>query len=347
MFPSTSAVVDPGTRCTGIAILCALDAFVGILFGSFCLAIFFGKVSRLGTHAQVIFSDPLVVRYGRGLGEKVDDDESSSGGTDDEKKRERNSWPCPVLEFRVINRLHSTDGGELMDATLNVVASIKEEQACGTIRNALEDRRRKPKSRDSGRNDFARQSIIPEQESIDYLDNGETLPHPSTINRKDSFEEDPSCRLVPRQIFVKLEIDTPNHPLFRRTWHVSHKLDADSPILSSEARRLVRKNYGFWPEELNNYRDIKDNIHFDHIIVSLKGTSNAGANFVHAQQVYDYVDMRVGYRFANVLYRRLGNGSVRVDTTMINDVLEQFGGGGEPLVCNKRKRSYSSILAGA
>jgi hypothetical protein len=336
MFPSTSAVVDPGTRCIGIAILCALDAFVGILFGSFCLAIFFGKVSRLGTHAQVIFSDPLVVRYGRGLGEKVDDDESSSGGTDEEKYVEKKYLPCPVLEFRVINRLHSTDGGELMDATLNVVACIKEEQACGTIRNALEDRRRKPKSRASGCNDFARHTIIPEQESIN-----------STINRKVSFEEDPSCRLVPRQIFVKLEIDTPNHPLFRRTWHVSHKLDADSPILSSEARRLVRKNYGFWPEELNNYRDIKDNIHFDHIIVSLKGTSNAGANFVHAQQVYDYVDMRVGYRFANVLYRRLGNGSVRVDTTMINDVLEQFGGGGEPLVCNKRKRSYSSILAGA
>jgi hypothetical protein len=287
-----------------------------------------------------------------GVEERVDDDESSSCGTDDEKKRERKYLPCPVLEFRVINRLHSTNGGELMDASLNVVACIKEEQACETVRNVLKRRRRKW-MRTRGRDAIARQPSIPEQrsfysghseESIDRLENGETLTLPSTINRKvQSFEEDSSCKLVPRRIFVKLELDTPDHPFFKRTWHVSHILDASSPLLSSEARRRIHANHGFWPEELNNYEGVKANIHFDHIMVSLTGTSNAGANFVHAQKVYDYVDMNVGYRFVNVLYRQLGDRSVRVDTTLINDVLEQFGGGGEPLVCSQKKRRYSDF----
>ncbi len=31
--------------------------------------------------------------------------------------------PCPVLEFRIANRLHSVEGGEIMDAVIQVVAS--------------------------------------------------------------------------------------------------------------------------------------------------------------------------------------------------------------------------------
>ena len=31
--------------------------------------------------------------------------------------------PCPVLEFRIANRLHSIEGGEIMDAVIHVVAS--------------------------------------------------------------------------------------------------------------------------------------------------------------------------------------------------------------------------------
>ena len=45
----------------------------------------------------------------------------------------------------------------------------------------------------------------------------------------------------------------------------------------------------------------------------------------------DYVDINIGYQFVNILYRDSA-GSLGVDTDIINDVREQNGGGGEPLI---------------
>ena len=67
------------------------------------------------------------------------------------------------------------------------------------------------------------------------------------------------------------------------------------------------------------------------MLVSLSGTSNADANSVYAQKVYDFSDVNIGYRFVNQLYRDVDDGMLRVDTRLINDVQEQAGGGGEAL----------------
>jgi hypothetical protein len=61
------------------------------------------------------------------------------------------------------------------------------------------------------------------------------------------------------------------------------------------------------------------------------------------QKIYDYVDMNVGYRFANVLYRNPRDGSLGVDPSFVNDVLEQYGGGAEPLTCHDDVR-FTLIL---
>ena len=74
------------------------------------LAILFGKVLRIQSHAQVIFSDPLVIRYGPGI--KGEDDNSDNEDNDAAQKN-----PCPVLEFRIVNRLFNEVGGEIMDGT--------------------------------------------------------------------------------------------------------------------------------------------------------------------------------------------------------------------------------------
>ena len=42
------------------------------------------------------------------------------------------------------------------------------------------------------------------------------------------------------------------------------------------------------------------------------------------------MDIVVGYQFCNALYRGR-RGTLKVDLTLINDVIEQNGGGGEPL----------------
>ena len=94
---------------------------------------------------------------------------------------------------------------------------------------------------------------------------------------------------------------------------------------------MVRQNRGFWPRQLNNYELVRKSIYFDQILVSLSGTSNADANAVYAQKAYAFVDVCVGYRFVNQLYRDKNDGSLRVDTGLVSDVTEQAGGGGEPL----------------
>jgi hypothetical protein len=65
--------------------------------------------------------------------------------------------------------------------------------------------------------------------------------------------------------------------------------------------------------------------------VSLNGVSNVSASDVYAQKIYDFVDINVGYQFVNILYKDT-DGTLKVDTDLINDVREQEGGGGEPLI---------------
>lgn len=47
---------------------------------------------------------------------------------------------------------------------------------------------------------------------------------------------------------------------------------------------------------------------------------------------YRFFLVNIGYQFVNLLYRDQNDGGLMVDTTLINDVREQNGGGGEPLM---------------
>lgn len=282
VFPSTSSTVDSDHgRCTGIQILCTFESFVGILFASFCGAIVFGKVARTRSHAQVTFSDPIVVRYGKGL----DDDADSDSGSEEEGI---SRLPCPVLEFRVINRLHSTRGGELMDATMNVVASVDESQACTSVRTAARGRRRKGRRRrcPPAKARAAIPSTVEEQASLPspISETMDVTLHPiARVKKYQAVDDNIDGENASRRIFTKLELDVPDHPFFKRVWTAAHTLNEHSPLLSNKARRLVRENGGFWPAALNHHEAVRASIHFDQIIVSLSGTLNADANSVYAQ----------------------------------------------------------------
>jgi hypothetical protein len=140
---------------------------------------------------------------------------------------------------------------------------------------------------------------------------------------------DEGSDLVPQRIFCNLEVDSPAHPLFKRVWYFRHTLDQNSPLLSQEAKQLIAESNGFWPEELNNYQAIRRNLHFHEIIVNVSGTGNATGSSVYAQKVYSFGDVIVGYTFVSTLFRR-SDGRISVDNHLLNDVVEQNGGGGEP-----------------
>lgn len=293
--------------------------------------------------------------------EQDDDDDEDSGNassSSDELPAHVENQPCPVLEFRIANRLFTVSGGEIIDASVSVVASIDAAQACQTVRAATGHRRKKGKRggrRTQGgsirqRQQLKRSSSGLRQEptSFDALavqtDRERTLFESTgltTVRNQtaQAFEEDPTGHLVPKRIISKLECQTHDHPFFKRVFFLRHTLDETSPLLRSHARELVRRNRGFWPAELNNAEGVRNAIHFDQLLISLTGTSNADANSVYAQTVYDFDDVHVGYRFVNMLYRNGEDGELRVDLSLINDVMEQAGGGGEPLHTGRGNRA--------
>lgn len=338
-----------------IAMLCTLESFVGILFASFCGAIMFAKVSRVRSHAQVIFSDAILVRYGSGVMKTSgNEDEASlapsavSSNEDGEEDVEQAHLPCPILVFRVVNRLHATLGGELLDATINIVASIDEHQAGASVRNMAMRGRRKGKKnrrlRPATRSHASTTDAHVEyhhQESLQSL--ADTIREHAQTHHQ-AFVEDPDGKVVPRRIFSKLEVESPDHPFFKRQWLVRHVLNEHSPLLTEEARRIIRMNGGFWPTAMNDHASVRAATQFDQILVSLSGTSNVDANSVYAQKVYDYDDMHIGYSFVNLLYRDENTDHLHVDPTKINDVIEQHGGGGEPLHMTERHSGLGEML---
>lgn len=381
------------SNCYLINMFTALEAFTGILYAATAAAIVYGKVARLQSCANVLFSDPILVRYGNGLlhsGMTEDSmDKSAAAKVSDGNMSE---IPFPVLEFRVINCMHHKLGGEVVNCVMHCVASIKTDHASDQIRIATNPRTRYR----------IRQPTLPTQAKIiggiantlvvnpvnQYLLNpinknvinpiSKNLVTPMAqslsdnvlnpvarnlnmmvqtrsnedIHLKDSYDPDvdkcsngmkqneslfnprasiidEGSNLVPQRIYSTLELEMPSHPFFKRTWSIRHVLNTHSPLLTQEARDQIEANHGCWPQSLNCYQKLRELIHFHEIIVCFTGTANASGSRVYKQKVYAFDDLNIGYTFANVLHRD-ERGRLQVDDRLLNDVKEQYGGGGQP-----------------
>ena len=131
-----------------------------------------------------------------------------------------------------------------------------------------------------------------------------------------------------RKIFSKVKLQNPDHPIFGRTWFLKHVLDENSPLLTREARRQIKLNGGYWPATLNSHKGIRDSLNtFSQIIVSMKGVHNLSGNLVHAQKIYSFIDLVVGYQFVPMRQRSQEKDErdivLRLD--YLNDVIEQHG----------------------
>lgn len=338
-YPALGHENNNPTNCLFITVICSLESFLGVLYSGFCGAILFGKVLRIQSHAQVIFSDPIVIRYGSGVQQQGHMDDDDTDDDEDPKK-----MPCPVLEFRVVNRLFGEVGGEIMDASLNVVANVDANDADPSLRDALDsDIQRYNRSREDmnqsytadstseTHSDSGRLSSSDSKRAGAFVKSSRMLSNMLHKREHRAVDEDPSARLVNKRIFSKMLIEASDHPFFKRVWLGRHVLDDTSPILKPKVRRQIRRNNGYWPERLNSHEAVRDSLQFNQILVSLNGVSNVSASDVYAQKIYDFVDINVGYQFVNILYKDT-DGTLKVDTDLINDVREQEGGGGEPLI---------------
>ena len=340
IYPATGAEeFEVAHACVGLGVLGSFEAFMGVLYAGFCGAILFGKVLRSQSTAQVFFSDPIVIRYGKEEldgGRRSTTTTTSSGGgrsslmVDEEKVTNeddleegngiRRSWsnaspqandairgmnddnnnniPCPSLEFRLVNRLHDVSNGEIVEAKLHCVAILDPKFCHEDVLDSVKLVESTPPNTED--NHATTQVRINEQTTISELAEVLGQEESNNIARRGLafFSSDSK---LPR-IFCKLTLDTEEHPFFRRVWFGRHKLDENSPLLTQHARDRVKQCGGYWPPEMNNYKSIKRNIHFCHLLVCIKGTSNANARSVHAQKVYDLMDVNVGYRFIPMNY---------------------------------------------
>jgi hypothetical protein len=360
---------DP--RCTFISFLTSFEAFVGVMYVGFTGGIIFAKVTRITQRAKVQFSDPLLVKFGAGVdaGMGLDDnsqeiqrgEDLNENNTDDLEanavetaKQAKCPSPFPVLEFRLANELHNIAAGEVIGSQVNAVVVIEGQQDGEQVGDALakqikaERLKRTMKARKGskqGSNLFAassEHSIHSDQTSstdktstrsgtspTSYL---QTITTKTFGSKKMKIDEDEGggSVIVPRMIFSKLSLDHSEHPFFKRLWTFRHTISGESPLLSTTAKQRIMENGGLWPKEWNNSQAVSNAIRFNQIIVSFTGVSNISAADVYKQKVYDYVDLVVGYQFVNPLYRGK-SGKLKVDMFLINDVVEQNGGGGEPL----------------
>jgi hypothetical protein len=276
-YPALGHENDNPTNCFFINFICSLESLIGVLYSGFCGAILFGKVLRIQSHAQVIFSDPILIRYGSGVSRAHGPGDHSS---DEEAHRRA---PCPVLEFRIVNRLFNEAGGEIMDASLNVVANINADDADPSIVDALE----------GGSVGLGYGGRSDSEDSTAQRRTSSILSLPSIFGQlsfsrhdRQSVNEDPSNRLVQhKHVFAKLMIEAPEHPFFKRSWSATHILDEHSPIVKPRTRRLIRKNNGYWPVKLNNHKSIRESLQFNQILVSMNGVSNISASDVYAQKI--------------------------------------------------------------
>ena len=314
--PATTKMSPNRNDCAFTTILCSFESFIGVLYSGFCGAILFGKVLRILSHAQVMFSEPLVVRYGvEGVGQVRRSQTFNH--------TQSTQIPCPVLEFRVANLLFNEVGGEILDATLNVVANVDATNDGGnplTMQGLA-------RTFSTPRMDSVLNMISSRPGRSRQLSNFSQL---SIDQSRRSMETRKPNKIVPKRAFSKMRIESPEHPFFKRVWVAQHILNEFSPIVTPRTRKAIRNNGGFWPEYLNNYKGVRQSLKFNQILVSLHGVSNVSATDVYAQHIYDFVDLNVGYQFVNLFYQ--GKDRIHVDTTLMNDVMEQAGGDGEPLI---------------
>jgi len=305
-WPALSKLDDEGAiiHCPAMNILLMVEAFVGVCFAGACGAILFGKVVQVQSQAQVEFSQPMVLKFGTGVMNSDDGDDSDDEGV--VKKivaMPKSGIPCPILEFRIVNKLHNIPNGVITDASVNCVASIYE---------ILEETDDDDANKGSARPSFGYST--------------------STVRGKDNITR---VRL-PKKIFLDLNIVNNEHPHFKRCWTALHILDENSPLLSSKMRSRIRKKNGLWPNDKDKYNTaqyIRDNMNFEEIIVSFNGVSMHASCGVNAQKVYSKCDAAIGYQFVPLLEKE--GDDVKVQTDFLNDVTDQDGSDA-PLDMRKR-----------
>mmetsp|Transcript_8145 Transcript_8145/g.20031 ORF Transcript_8145/g.20031 Transcript_8145/m.20031 type:complete len:889 (+) Transcript_8145:387-3053(+) len=323
------------TGCYVIRLMCALIAFVGVLFASQTAAIMYSKLMRLLAKAHVTFSSTLCVQYGKGnegstvrfgqlnfrasvapaalMGFNADDLLDDDGKAESPAGSEDG---FPIIEFRMINDRANYEGSEIWDAQVRGIVQLHKEQ---------------PSDGGGAHSSLTRDKAAGGESTLD----------------------------LEKKVYYPITLSPDTHPHFSRIWYARHTLNAESPLLKREYRDMIVKDGGKWDKDFNNWEEIRQSLNpFISLRITLSGTSAVSASTVYGEHVYEFDDVCVGWRFANMVYekkervyrnywRSFGLGRAlredekenhetpdmrtKIDADLLHDILPQPGGDFEPL----------------
>ncbi|KAK1737864.1 potassium channel family protein [Skeletonema marinoi] len=312
-------------RCYPIRLVCAFVAFTGVLFGSTTAAIMYSKLMRLLAKAHVTFSSTLCVQFGRG----------NEGSTVRFGQFNFRASVAPAVAMKSIS----------MEDLLNDSDedTNKREDPLSTSDEGfpvIEFRMVNDRANHEGSEiwDAQIRGIIQLKKDV----NPSNKPNAKATGGESTLDLD-------KKAYYQFALTPDSHPHFSRIWYARHVLNAESPLLKREIRDMIVQEGGKWDKDFNTASEIRQCLNeFISLRITLSGTSAVSANTVFAEHVYEYEDVVVGWRFANMVYeqepkrkllRRLfpfGRGEAaevkgncetftKVDKALIHDIVPQPG----------------------
>jgi hypothetical protein len=317
--------------CYLIRYICAIEAFVGVIYFGCCGAIFFAKINRILSRASVVFSSTLCIQYDVNKAAAPPASASQQPITPVPQAQtplplspegNNSHMPFPVLEFRIVNTKSNEQGWEILEAELKCMVSIDlqdEPSSSSTPASA-------PSALHHKRAATRDQS---ELFSIDLT---------GAVENKDMNTE--MDIPVSKQTYHKLRLEAESHPYFKRVWYCRHVLNDQSPLVRRDVRREIRDSCGgrHWPrDKCRSHEGIRSSlVKFNSIITTMRGTLDITSNGVFIEKRYKFEDICIGYKYAGLLYlsdsrTAKGEKKVKIDLALVHDIVPQPGGGAEPL----------------
>mmetsp|Transcript_36974 Transcript_36974/g.83256 ORF Transcript_36974/g.83256 Transcript_36974/m.83256 type:complete len:927 (-) Transcript_36974:106-2886(-) len=317
------------TGCYAVRFACAMVAFIGVLYAATTAAILYSKLMRLLAKAQVTFSSTLCVQYGKG--------------------NEGSTVRFGQLNFRASvapAHLAKLSADDLLDDDLS------EDGGQGGTDDGfpvIEFRMINDRANNEGSEiwDAQIRGIV------------QLRKEPKTDGKcpKDKATGGESTLDLEKKVYYPISLSPDTHPHFSRIWYARHTLNAESPLLKREVRDDIVANGGKWDKDYNCWEEVRRCLsEFITLRITLSGTSAVSATDVYGEHVYEFDDVCVGWRFANMVYEKKSplrnwwgkakkekvddeedpddgdrDSRTKIDAALLHDIVPQPGGDYEPM----------------
>ena len=353
-----------------------LEAMIGILYAGFAAAVLFAKVWAAQGLANVSFSSVLLIRYGLGVDPHEILNNNDNAYADDNDLRESVAQiaakafdPLPVLEFRIVNNV-DTSSCVLLNAEVNCVVGVESLTERSRRMQLIEEINKELLSSNSVSETEPKPVKLKSKRSVDSNTNSMEDPPQSDFNSLSSsrrglsrvnssrffMNSNSEANRKARSIlvddlaagrsidslllgndnkFLDVKLECPVIPIFQRVWNVQHVLDENSPLLRKSVREKIRTRHR-WPEEYNSAEGIRRALNrFGQMHIIFQTVTHSGI-IAYKHKTYDFHDVIIGYRFADISYLNAKIKGVDIDRSLLNDIVEQNSGGGELLMVNSK-----------